>query len=192
MNSTSNIKLDIISYIENNLNKKRLNHTYGVRDTAVKLARIYGEDEEKAELAALFHDMAKHFKGENLNYYVKHLGLDSKYLGNSNLAHGKIAAALMKKDFNVDDEDIIGAVSYHTTGKENMSLLEKIIYIADAIEPNRDYPGVVELRELAFKDLDKAIIMSMENTIKRVDELGGYLDDDTIKALEYLRRTNDK
>lgn len=192
MNSTSNIKLDIISYIENNLNKKRLNHTYGVRDTAVKLAKIYGEDEEKAELAALFHDMAKHIKGDNLNYYVKHLGLDNKYLDNSNLAHGKIAAILMKKDFNVDDEDIISAVSYHTTGKENMTLLEKIIYIADAIEPNRDYPGVEELRKLAFNNLNKAIILSMESTIKRVDELGGYLDDDTIKALDYLRRTNDK
>lgn len=192
MNSTSDLKLDIISYIENNLSEKRLKHTYGVRDTAIKLASEYGENTEKAELAALFHDMSKHIKGDSLNYFVKHLDLPDKYLNNSNLAHGKIAAILIKNDFGVDDSDIINAVSYHTTGRENMSVLEKIIYIADAIEPNRNYPGVDELRELAFVDLDRACLKSMENTIARVKELGGHLDEDTIKAAKFLRRKYDK
>ena len=187
MNSTSNLKLDIISYIENNLSKKRLIHTYGVRDTAVKLAENYGLDVSKAELAALFHDMAKYLKGESLNYHVKHLGLDDKYLDNPSLAHSKIAAILMEKDFKVTDKDMVNAVSFHTTGRQNMSQLEKVIYIADAVEPNRDYPGVEKLRKLAFKDLDKACLMSMDNTINRVNEIGGYLDNDTILAAEYLR-----
>lgn len=188
MSSISDTKLDIISYIENNLSDKRLKHTYGVRDAAIELAKKYGLDQEKAELAALFHDMSKHLKGDSLNYHVKHLGLDDKYLNNSNLAHGKIASILMKNDFKIDDQDMINAVSYHTTGRENMSPLEKVIYIADAIEANRSYPGVEELRKLAFEDLDKACLMSMDSTIKRVKEFGGYLDDETQKAADFLRK----
>ncbi len=94
----------------------------------------------------------------------------------------------MKRDFDIEDDDIINAVSYHTTGRAGMSLLEEIIYLADAIEPNRAYPGVEKLRETAQTDLDKACLLSLSNTIDFVRSSGKYLDEETILAKEYLER----
>ena len=179
---------EIKEYIERNYSEKRKIHTEGVRVTAMELARRYGADPAKAELAALFHDMYRGVSENSLNYYVKHLGLDEKYMNNCNLAHGKIAAMVMKRDFEITDDDIVNAVSYHTTGRENMSLLEKIIYLADAIEPNRVYPGVDELRRLADEDLDKACLSSLTNTINFVRASGKYLDEETVRAKEDLER----
>lgn len=179
---------EIKEYIERNYSEKRKIHTEGVRVTAMELARRYGADPAKAELAALFHDMYRGVSENSLNYYVKHLGLDEKYMNNCNLAHGKIAAIVMKRDFEITDDDIVNAVSYHTTGRENMSLLEKIIYLADAIEPNRVYPGVDELRRLADEDLDKACLSSLTNTINFVRASGKYLDEETVRAKEDLER----
>lgn len=179
---------EIKEYIERNYSEKRKIHTEGVRVTAMELARRYGADPAKAELAALFHDMYRGVSENSLNYYVKHLGLDEKYMNNCNLAHGKIAAMVMKRDFEITDDDIVNAVSYHTTGRENMSLLEKIIYLADAIEPNRVYPGVDELRKLADEDLDKACLSSLTNTINFVRASGKYLDEETVRAKEDLER----
>lgn len=177
----------INSYIEKNFSEKRKAHTEGVRKTAVMLAKKYGADPEKAELAALFHDMYRGVSEDVLNYYVKHLDLDKKYLNNCNLAHGKIAAIIMKRDYGIEDEDIINAVSYHTTGRPGMTLLEKIIYIADAIEPNRNYPGVESLREAAERDLDEACLLSLTRTIEYVQGQGNYLDNDTLLARDYFR-----
>lgn len=188
MNSTQEIKKEIQEYIERNYSEKRKIHTEGVRTTAIELAKRYGADTEKAEIAALFHDMYRGASENSLNYYVKHLGLDDKYMNNCNLAHGKIAAIVMKRDFEVDDEDIVNAVSYHTTGRSGMSLLEKIIYLADAIEPKRAYPGVDELRKLAWEDLDKACLTSLNNTINFVRSSEKYLDEETIRAKEDLER----
>lgn len=188
MNSTQEIKKEIQEYIERNYSEKRKIHTEGVRTVAIELAKRYGADTEKAEIAALFHDMYRGVSENSLNYYVKHLGLDDKYMNNCNLAHGKIAAIVMKRDFEVDDEDIVNAVSYHTTGRSGMSLLEKIIYLADAIEPNRIYPGVDELRKIAWEDLDEACLTSLNNTISFVRSSGKYLDEETIRAKEDLER----
>lgn len=182
MDCTSEIK----QYIENNFSEKRKIHTEGVRITAIRLAEKYGADPEKAEIAALFHDMYRGVAQNTLNYYVKHLGLDSKYVDNANLAHGKIAAIIMERDFDITDQDIINAVSFHTTGRAGMSTLEKVVYLADAIEPNRFYPGVDELRRAAEKDLDKACLMSLKSTAEFVLSAGKYLDQDTLRAKEYL------
>ena len=179
MDCTSEIK----QYIENNFSEKRKVHTEGVRQTAVKLAEKYGADPKKAEIAALFHDMYRGVAQNTLNYYVKHLGLDDKYIDNANLAHGKIAAIIMERDFEITDPDIINAVSYHTTGR---AVLEKIVYLADAIEPNRLYPGVDELRKVAEEDLNKACLMSLKSTADFVRSAGKYLDNDTVLAKEYL------
>lgn len=176
----------INSYIEKNFSEKRKVHTEGVRKTAMKLAAKYGADVEKAETAALFHDMYRGVSQDVLNYYVKHLNLDRKYHDNPNLAHSKIAAIVMKRDYGIEDEDIINAVSYHTTGRPEMSLLEKVIYIADAIEPNRNYPGVDTLRDVAERDLDEACLLSLTRTIEFVQEQGNYLDENTILARDYF------
>ena len=179
------IKKKISDYIEKNLSEKRRIHTEGVRKTAVMLAEKYGEDVDKAEVAALCHDMYRGINIDLLNDYVNQLGLDKKYLDNPNLAHGKIAAVMIKKEYGIDDQDIINAVSFHTTGRAGMSELEKIIYLADAIEPGRDYPSVNQLIEAVDRGLDEALIMSLERTIEYVRQQGHFLDEDTLKARDY-------
>lgn len=181
------IKNRIIRYIEENLTEKRLKHTYSVAEEARKLAAKYGVDEDKAELAALFHDMYRSTPESVLNMYVTHLGLSRRLIDNVNLAHSKVAAVIMSRDYNIEDEDLINAVSYHTTGRSGMSTLEKIIFIADAIEPGRSYPGVDEIRRRAYKDLDAACISSLTRTIEYVTEKGDHLDPDTINALKDLK-----
>jgi predicted HD superfamily hydrolase involved in NAD metabolism len=183
----------ICEYIEKNFSEKRKIHTEGVRQTAMKLAEQFGDGNpelvEKAELAALYHDMYRGVPVDVINYYVTHLDLDEKrYKDNANLAHGKIAAIVIQRDFDEKDQDIINAVSYHTTGRPEMSLLEKIIYIADAVEPNRSYPGVQNLRQILEYDLDKAVLQSLTNTINYVRSEKKFLDEDTVLAKEYFEK----
>ena len=179
-------KKRIIEYIQRNMTEKRQIHTYAVAEEAKKLSQRYGEVEEKAELAALFHDFFRGVQEKALNGYVRQLGLSPAYLNNANLAHSKIAAFIMERDYHIQDMDIINAVCFHTTGRANMSKLEKIIYLADAIEPNRSYPGIEEIRELAYQNLDKACLMSLEHSIDYVNCRGLYLDQDTVMARDSL------
>ena len=165
------IRKRITGYIKENLSEKRLKHTFAVEEEAASLAEHYGADVDKTRLAALFHDMCRNYSEKASDMFIRHLGLPAKYEGNRNLAHGKM--------------------SFHTTGRAGMSLLEKIVFLADAIEPARDYPGVDELRRLAYEDLDKACIRSLEGTIGYIESRGGYLDPDTINARDYLKEKID-
>ena len=176
----------INSYIDKNLSEKRRAHVYGVVETAKKLAEKYGCDINKAETAALFHDMFRSTPVEVLNMYIRQLGLDDTYLNNANLAHGPIAAVIMNRDYGIDDHDVLNAVKYHTTGRAGMSTLEKVIYLADAIEPGRNYPDVDKVRKLAEISLEKACLFSMEHSINYIRERGLFLHEDTIKARDYL------
>ncbi len=176
----------IIDYIEKKMTEKRRVHTYAVVEEAKKLSLRYGEDVEKAELAALFHDFFRGVPDQKMNGYVKKLGLDPVYLNNRNLSHGKIASIMIQKDYQIEDRDIINAVNFHTTGRAGMSRLEKIIYLADAIEPNRQYPGVDEIRIKAYQDLEEACLLSLECSIEYVMKKGVYLDQDTLKARDSL------
>lgn len=185
-------KNKIIEYIEKNLSEKRRIHTYGVAAEAVKLAKQYGEDPEKAELAALFHDIFRGHPAQVLNEYVLAAGLPPDLLDNCNLAHGKVAAIVMEKEFHVSDEDLLNAVRYHTTGRADMSLLEKIVYLADAIEPGRAYPGVETLRKLAYENLDEACLQCLENTIAYLAENSCHLDEDTVKAKDCLIKEKER
>jgi len=179
-------KKRIIEYIERNMTEKRRIHTYAVVEEAKELSRRFGEDMEKAELAALFHDFFRGVSEAALNGYVRQLGLGPAYLDNANLAHSKIAAFIMERDYHIRDQDIINAVKYHTTGRAGMSKLEKIIYLADAIEPNRSYPGIKEIRELACRDLDEACLASLRHSIDYVSSRGLYLDQNTVMARDSL------
>ncbi len=182
------MKMNYINeYLEKNLSEKRRRHTYAVRDMALKLAETYGADKVKAELSALLHDMCKNLNIEEMNKYVELFNLGSQYINNSNLAHSKVAAKLIPTEFNISDEEILKAVSYHTTGRAEMSLLEKIIYLSDAIEPERNYPGVEKIRKMAFIDLNEACMMSLSQTADYIQSQNLYLDEDTIKAVEYFK-----
>ena len=176
-----------LTFIRRELKHSRFEHTMRVRDTAIQLAKQYGANAAKAETAAIFHDMAKNMTVEEMNEQVRTFGLDEKYIDNPNLAHSKIARCLMERDFSITDEDILNAVSYHTTGRAGMSLLEKVVFLADAIEPGRSYPSVEMIRNTAKTDLDKACLCMLERTVSYLKKKGTFIDTDTTDALEYLK-----
>ena len=176
----------IYSHIQRHASTHRIGHIEGVLETADQLAIRFGADREKTKLAALSHDLYRGMRPEALNVYVNQLGLSKKYLDNANLAHAKVAAEMLKRDFGINDEDVLNAVRYHTTGRAGMSLLEKIIFLADSIEPGRNYPGVEAIRETAKTDLDRACLMCLERTIDYINDKGYYLDPDTLDAREWF------
>ena len=178
----------IEKYIEEHYSKKRIVHTDGVRKLAAELAGKYGADPEKAEAAALYHDMYRGTPVDELDRLIDETGLPERYKGSANLAHGKLAAVMMKEKFGVTDEDMINAVSFHTTGRAGMSQLEKVVFLADATEPNRDYPGVDRLRKLADEDLDKACLECLRGTVSYLKEQGVYIDPDTLRAEEWFEQ----
>lgn len=179
-------KLD--AYIRERLTEKRYRHTMGVVETAVALAEKHGADVEKAHIAALFHDACKNLDIDEMNMLVEKYEVGEVYIDKPQLAHSKLAAAVIKDRFGVDDEEIVDAISFHTTGRENMSLLEKIVYVADATEPNRTYPDAKRLNALAFMDLDRACFEVAEWSLKIITEEGRYLDSDTVKARDWFEK----
>lgn len=182
--------ISIDSYLKENLKPDRLRHTYAVRDLGIRLAKKHGADVEKVSVACLFHDIAKgrKFTAEVMNEYVREFGLDEKYIDNRALAHSRVAAELMQREWNITDEEILNAVRYHTVGRPGMSLIEKIVFIADATEEGRHYPGVEKLRDLAFNDLDAALYHQMNDTIMFVAKSGRYLDVESVCARNYYMK----
>ncbi len=174
-------------FLQEHLKPKRLKHTYGVAAEAKKLAKRYGEDSDKAELAGLCHDMMRNISPKEAEKLAKKYGLPEKLAKNPNLAHGRIAANVLRDVYGMHDEDLLNAVMYHTTGRKGMSRLEKILYLADAIEPGRDYPQVKALRKAAEEDLDKACILCMERSMEYVRSTGAIVDRDTIDACEDIK-----
>ncbi|MDD6920720.1 MAG: bis(5'-nucleosyl)-tetraphosphatase (symmetrical) YqeK [Eubacteriales bacterium] len=179
--------IDLIKYLEENLSEKRLAHTLGVADEAKKLARHYGANIEDCYIAGLLHDMCKEMSVNELVDAIIRYGLNTQYLDNLRVVHGKAAAAMIKYDWGFDNDEIINAVCNHTTGRVGMSLCEKIVYIADAIEPLRTYEGVEKLREMAYTDIDKACLWYMTETLQILKNRGEkVIDDDTLKAKDWF------
>ena len=183
---------EIRSFIEKNLKESRITHTYNVMKEAERLCEIYGEDVELARIAALAHDMAKYIPRDEMNRYVREYGMPEHYIDNPNLAHSKIAGIMMEKDFGITDRRIIDAVCYHTTGRAGMSTLEKILFIADAIEPGRKYPGVESIRRLAATNLDAACLESLNHTLEFLEGKGVYIDPDTLAARDFFRNKEER
>ena len=189
------MELNKLNNIEEKLKKmlpdKRVKHSISVSDCAIKLSEIYNCDKEKAKLAGLIHDCAKYFTNEEIEYNVKKFGIDLDPLEENNIAlsHSIVGSYIIQDEFNIEDEDVINAVRYHTTGRENMSLLEKIIYIADLIEEGRNFPRVDELRSLAYSGkLDEALLLSFNNTIKFVMDNNQLIHPRTVSARNYILR----
>lgn len=180
------LKANAYEYICHHLKESRLKHTDNVAAEAVKLADRYDVCREKAELAALLHDCAKCLSIEEMNAYVEKLKLPASYANNSNLSHAKIGEHIAR-NMGITDVDILNAIAFHTTGRAGMSMLEKIIFIADAIEPRRSYQDVDEIRRLAYEDIDRACAASLNKTIDFVRSKEEYLDEDTVSALEDLK-----
>ena len=187
-----NYRKEIEKYVRSHLSDKRWNHTVNVVSEAEKLCQMYGGDMGKCVTAAIFHDVVKELPNEELNALVRKFGFDEKYIDSPNLSHGKIAAALLKHEWGIDDEDIINAVSYHTTGRAGMSKTEKIVFIADAIEPTRVYNGVEAIRKATYEDLDRGCLKSLTDTVEHLKEKGvSYIDEDTLRAREWFEEQID-
>ena len=175
------------------LKAKRCAHVLGTAATAVKLAEKYGADVHKAEVAGLLHDCTKKLSmPEQLALCAKYgIALDELEQKALKLLHAKTGAALARDVFGVDD-DIYGAILWHTTGKPDMTVLEKVIYLADFIEPTRDFPGVDALRETVWQDLDRGLLMGLEMTVAEMEEMGNPIHGNTLAARDYLKgKTNE-
>lgn len=179
---------EISQRLERMLTPKRYRHSLGVQATAIELASLYGADVYKASIAGLIHDCAKDLNADQIHALIKKYGLalDEIYLNQLELVHAPLGAAIARDLFDIQDEDILNAVRYHTTGRVAMSLLEKIIYLSDYIEPGREFDGVKEIRQEARQDLDEAVIMAMDSTIIYVIKRKGLLHPNTINARNYL------
>ena len=154
------------------MGKKRFKHTLGVVESATQLAKLYNVDVEKARLAALLHDCAKEMPLKEMQDLVKenNYKADKELLANGNLLHGLAGMIRAKLEFSITDSEILEAIRVHTTGKVGMSKLDKVIFLADYIEPNRDFPGVDELRKVAKENLDRAVLLGFDNTINHLIE----------------------
>jgi predicted HD superfamily hydrolase involved in NAD metabolism len=176
---------EIKKYLKNHLTKDRYNHTLGVAYTAVSMAMRYNPDIsnddfiKRAEIAGLLHDCAKCMDTEKkLKICDKNKIPYSKFEAeNAYLLHGRIGAFIAMTKFDIDDQEILDAIEWHTTGRPDMSLLEKIIFIADYIEPGRKpIPELDYIRQLAFIDIDKTMEKILENTLKHLNETGASID----------------
>lgn len=159
-------RIEALRIVKKQLTDHRYEHTIGVMETAILLAKKYGVDEKKAEISAIFHDYAKFRPKEEMRNIIVEEQMPSQLLDyNSELWHAPVGAFLVRKEVGITEVDILDAIKYHTSGRPGMTQLEKVIYLADYIEPGRHFPGVDEVRELAKSDLDLALIKSMQNTI---------------------------
>ena len=171
------------------LKPKRMPHVLGTEQEAVRLAERYGADVTKARVAALLHDCTKKLDmAEQLALCERYrIPLDELERKALKLLHSKTGAAIARDVFAVDDE-VYNAILYHTTGKPDMTLLEKIIYLADYIEPTRDFPGVEELRRTVYEDLDRGLLLGLTMTIQEMEELGNPVHHMTRDARDYLMK----
>lgn len=179
---------DVISKLKASMKESRFKHSLGVMDTSIILARRYGEDVKKAEHAGLIHDCARDIPVETQLKMAENFGilLDDIEKHEPVLIHGPLGAEIARRTFGIEDEEILKAVRLHTTGDKNMTLLEKIVFLSDYIEPGRCFPGVEDLRVKAFKDLDEAIISAFDSTIRYVVGRQGLLHPRTVNARNFI------
>ena len=170
------------------LSEKRYNHSIGVMEKAIELAKIYGVDEEKAALAGLTHDIAKEISDEEALKIAEknHIKLDEGEKNNTKLLHCPIGAFIVKEKYGLD-EQIQNAIRYHAISYYKMDMLAKVTYIADKIEENRKSPSnIEEWRRVAFEDIDQAIIMHINYILEKKIEENGPIPTITIETRNKL------
>ena len=171
------------------LKPSRVNHVLGCRDTAVALAKRWGADETDAARAGLLHDITKALDGERQLTLVGEYGiiLDAFYRKNPKILHALTGSLVAEQVFG-ENEAVVQAIRHHTTGKADMNLLQKIIYVADYMEPSRNFSGVEKLRELAFSDLDAALKLGLTMTLELLKQQGSEISPESQEALAWLDR----
>ena len=171
------------------LDAKRIPHVAGCEEEAVCLARRWGESPSAAAAAAILHDVTKRLSATEQLSLVKQYAIvcDDALLASPKLLHAVTGAAVAKAEFCMPDE-ICNAIRWHTTGKPEMTLLEKIIYLADYIEPTRNFPGVDALRKAAYEDLDSALALGLSMSLEEVRHGGAEPYIDTVLANNYYQK----
>lgn len=184
---------EALAHIKDVLPEQRYVHTLGVVETALALAKKHGANVEHAEIAAILHDMAKHHDRDNMKNLIQKEGMDQRLLlFHHELWHAPVGAYLAKLTMGVESQDVLNAIRYHTTGRADMSLLEKIIYLADYIEPGRKFSGVEPVRELAYEDLDKALRRAVKQSILFLIEKKQRIFPDTLECYNDLMLQKEK
>lgn len=181
---------ELMEEVKEKQTKKRFRHTLGVMNTSACLAMRYEVDINSAQIAGLLHDVAKCITDDKMISKCKKAGLNiSKFeQNNPYLLHGRLGAYYAKNKYNIKDEDILNAIRYHTTGRENMSMLEKIVFMADYIEPSRKLISQLdEIRKISFIDIDMAVFMTLENTLNHLKGSKKETDETTVCAYNYYK-----
>lgn len=185
-------ELSVISRkLEKILKKDRYEHTLGVMYTAAALAMRYGADMHKAMTAGLLHDCGKYLSADDQMKLCKKkkILLSESEQKMPALIHAKLGAFLARQEYGIKDMEIIDAITYHTTGRPGMMLLEKIIYIADYIEPNRrEIPGLAQIRRLVFTDIDQAVCLAAGSTVRYLKNGGKAVDPMTINTYNFYKK----
>lgn len=157
----------IIEAVRGQMPTKRWKHTEGVMKTSIKLAERFGGDAERSELAAILHDVAKYWDVFRMEQIIREQNLPHILLGHDKqLWHAAVGAYVAEVDFGITDMEVLDAIRYHTSGRVGMTLMDKIVCLADYIEPGRDFPGVDKIRKLAEHSLEEALIAGFDSTIE--------------------------
>lgn len=175
--------------VKKRVKEKRYIHILGVEEKAAELAEKYGVDEEKCRIAAILHDVAKEMEIKEMERICRENfsnELTEKDMDISEILHGFVGSIVARDEFKISDESILNGIKYHTVGKKGLDTLGRIIYIADAIEKNRDYPGVENIRAEVAKDLDKGIIFEIDRKINYLSSVGGKIHKNTMEMRDWL------
>jgi len=186
---------EINDKLKSTLKPSRYRHSVSVAETAAKLAGIYGADKEKAYLAGLVHDCAKNYSKEELLELADAFSVETDDISKESwgLIHGFVGAELAMREYGIDDKEIYDAIYYHTIGMADMPILTKIIYLADGIEPLRSYEGVNEIRLVSEHNIDKAVVMYTNATIKHVINRGFLLHPAAVETRNfYVQKLSEK
>lgn len=173
---------------------KRFEHTKGVEYTSAALAMRYGASMEDALVAGLLHDCAKCLTDEEqLSVCEKNnLNISEVEKKHPSLLHSKVGAYLAEHKYGIQNQDILNAIRNHTTGRQGMSLLEKIVFVADYVEPGRTQaPNLAEIRQLAFEDIDRALLKILEDTLSYLEDSEDEIDPQTRRTWEYYKNGGD-
>lgn len=184
------MKIDeAILCVKHELTERRFNHTLRVAKEAVQLAKLYQVNQYKAELAAIFHDYAKYRPLHEMKRWIKETSLPKDLLHyHHELWHGPVGSIIIEREHGISDPEILSAIRYHTTGKAYMSKLELIIYVADYIEPGRNFPGIEEVRKIAYKDIIYGSWLVTKNTIQHLMKQNQTIYPDTFHAYNDLTK----
>ncbi|MBQ9066062.1 MAG: bis(5'-nucleosyl)-tetraphosphatase (symmetrical) YqeK [Clostridia bacterium] len=175
-------KEEFLAILREKLQDARFQHSRNVADSAVILAEQNGADTEKAYICGLLHDIEKNAPPEEQKRYMLQLGddLPKHVLENPKLWHAPAGAAFVRDELGITDPEMVRAIKYHTTGRPGMTMLEKVIYVADFISAERDYPGVERVRETAYRNIDEAILVGSQFTLMTLLERWREINYDTI------------